>query len=588
MDPVVKRRGRPSKKKESNPQEEKRLALFKHMEEIEYICQEPEPQSYLQLRMEKRFDLLQNSLFDKAKFNSDTERLRELANEYFQSFEKPALEETEFLSLLPNELSSDDEGELEHINYIEKETRTTRKAYMKWKKPIENFQEIGIEALPDEKKAILLEHNDEIFNNNLMYQEQIELVLKLIYDPKKGSGYSTIGALFGVSKATICTHHHRMNKIKKARVGRPGILNETQMETLIIYIKQCYEQKASPNLYHLVDYIFNTFEVSIKINSLRSIITNTKELKSVVGKPLEGARAEVSVETVLAHYQELDRMLVLEKIPPEFFYNVDESGFQDFSDANEQVVIVPYDVEGDVFYSVDRTLKRASMIGCICLDGTTMKPLIVSPNKTISRMLHISGYNENTCLVVHQENGFVNNEIFAFWAEHIFFPEVARKRNELGYEGLVVLTLDGCTAHLSDRFLDSCTFYNVYPWFEPAGTSDQVQALDLGIFGNQKKLKSRFNPNKSLTLMDKTIIEIVNSWQRSTCPSAVVSAFNQAGIYVYSSSDETIVRCAAEKGRAVRGVTFTNSDNIIIGRKTYKIPSFSNEKVKTLESDFFE
>ena len=42
----------------------------------------------------------------------------------------------------------------------------------------------------------------------------------------------------------------------------------------------------------------------------------------------------------------------------------------------------------------------------------------------------------------------------------------------------------------------------VYEWKAPAGTSDQVQALDHGIFGNQKKIKTKFNSDSKLPPTD--------------------------------------------------------------------------------------
>ena len=77
-----------------------------------------------------------------------------------------------------------------------------------------------------------------------------------------------------------------------------------------------------------------------------------------------------------------------------------------------------------------------------------------------------------------------------------------------------------------------------------------------------------------LTKTDCVIVEIVDSWMKSTTPGSVVSAFNQAGIYIDSSDEKTIVRASANKARAVRGVEYTNGDNVVSGRKTYTIPSF--------------
>ena len=110
----------------------------------------------------------------------------------------------------------------------------------------------------------------------------------------------------------------------------------------------------------------------------------------------------------------------------------------------------------------------------------------------------------------------MNSESFAYWTDTILLPTIIEKRK-------VILLLDGSTAHSSDYFLDECTYYNVIPSFEPAGSSDQVQALDLGIFGIQKSLKGKIKTKKEIGPAAKEVLQIVNSWIKITTPDIVVS-----------------------------------------------------------------
>ena len=50
---------------------------------------------------------------------------------------------------------------------------------------------------------------------------------------------------------------------------------------------------------------------------------------------------------------------------------------------------------------------------------------------------------------------------------------------------------------------------------EPAGTSDQVQALDLGIFSPMKATKRSIR-NKGIKQSSKNIVNIVNAWLKWT------------------------------------------------------------------------
>ena len=304
-------------------------------------------------------------------------------------------------------------------------------------------------------------------------------------------------------------------------------------------------------------------------------INRDKRLKTIQGHPMESIRTEVPLQVIEEHYDRLGAILHNEDIPPQFFFNVDESGFQEFVDTKDMILVIPCDSpESEMVFPVNRNMKRATLIGCISADGTALKPFVISPNKTVEIELRLLGYRDDTVTIVSQSNGFINAATFSYWADTIFFPEVKRRRIKYGYKGTVVLTLDGCSSHFSDYFLDECSYHGVFPFQEPAGSSDQVQALDLGIFGIQKAMKSKTSKFKTLSENSKNIISIVDSWIRATTPANVVSAFNQAGIYTVRKNDKEIVRSSIKYARAVRGMTHETYQTVINGVKTEKLPEF--------------
>ena len=111
-----------------------------------------------------------------------------------------------------------------------------------------------------------------------------------------------------------------------------------------------------------------------------------------------------------------------------------------------------------------RTSKRITLIGCICLDGSFLIPCIVSSNKTVEQELLCLGYNESNCIILSQESGFINAELFSYWAEKNLFKELNEKREKFNYNGHSLLLLDGCISHFSDSFLDDCIYFIVYLW----------------------------------------------------------------------------------------------------------------------------
>lgn len=104
------------------------------------------------------------------------------------------------------------------------------------------------------------------------------------------------------------------------------------------------------------------------------------------------------------------------------------------------------------------------------------------------------------------------------------------------------------------HFLDECTYYDVIPVQEPASSSDQVQVLDIGIFGIQKNIMKSLPTQKDCSPCTNQIISIVDSWQRATHRSNVTSAFLQAG-FVYSEIESIYyVSVDPKKTRSVRGI----------------------------------
>ena len=70
-------------------------------------------------------------------------------------------------------------------------------------------------------------------------------------------------------------------------------------------------------------------------------------------------------------------------IPTAFIYNVDECGFQSWADKITEKVVVPNEVEEtSTNIGIDRASRRATLIGCVCADGSTLKPFIIITRKT--------------------------------------------------------------------------------------------------------------------------------------------------------------------------------------------------------------
>ena len=120
------------------------------------------------------------------------------------------------------------------------------------------------------------------------------------------------------------------------------------MQIVIEQIVNLFDQNDPPTLDTLIDIIYNELETSIKYDTLYRTIKRSTKVKSIEVPVLESISAEVSVEEIQEHYEKLNTLLAELNIPPEFCFNVNESGFVDFVDRKKETVIVLFDTPVDM------------------------------------------------------------------------------------------------------------------------------------------------------------------------------------------------------------------------------------------------
>ncbi|KAH0799497.1 uncharacterized protein GO595_007692 [Histomonas meleagridis] len=137
-----------------------------------------------------------------------------------------------------------------------------------------------------------------------------------------------------------------------------------------------------------------------------------EELKVVTGTPMESERIISDPEKIDQYFEELEASLEC-GIPPEFIINIDESGYQEWADARDLRCIVTIGYPNiAVRIPEDRTSKRATMLGGICADGSTIKPMIGLSRETIEKELLDHGYTPDKVHIGRFDTGYINQELF--------------------------------------------------------------------------------------------------------------------------------------------------------------------------------
>jgi hypothetical protein len=208
---------------------------------------------------------------------------------------------------------------------------------------------------------------------------------------------------------------------------------------------------------------------------------------------------------------------------------MDETGCADFIDTRKQDVLAPADYpDPTIPIPADRSEKRATLVGGIAASGIGFKPLIIVPRKTMAAEVEMAGYGPDQCLIVHQENGFITIRKFEQWIKEVLVPYIEERRKATGYKGKAILLLDGCKCNDIDGVEQRLQDKKIRVLTLSPHTSDQLQALDLGIFAVFKQFyKKRFHLKTWLTIQ---IIGMCDGWQRATVPRNIVNAFAAAGL----------------------------------------------------------
>lgn len=232
----------------------------------------------------------------------------------------------------------------------------------------------------------------------------------------------------------------------------------------------------------------------------------------------------------------------IDGVPTSFVWNMDEIGHSDWADAHPETVYVPGDFPtAHVPVPVPRTGKRITLVGCICLDGSFMRPMVVIPRHTIDNDLALMGVRDSNCRICHQPSGFIDRELFEEWFTEIFLEELGSKRRAAGYSGPAVLVLDGCTAHDGDYFWDTCLRKNVIAIPIPPHSSNQVQPCDLCVFGLTKRLIRRLNRIGDGNIQSVHIAKLVSACHSACNPVNVIASFRNAGIEARLDADGAAV-----------------------------------------------
>ena len=226
---------------------------------------------------------------------------------------------------------------------------------------------------------------------------------------------------------------------------------------MFLFINAELSQRHSVTVGVLLEYLADQLNVFVERKTLLQFMRR-HGFECVSALPTEDVRVDVDSEALKTLYTTTPPE-VLEGVHPALVFNMDEMGAESYADKKRVNVLITSRMEhrDGMEVGVPRTVNRCTLLGCVGLDGTRVKPAIITKNKTLNSLIFESGYSPEKLTVYSTANSFITGDVFFQWLADIFIPHVEATREtmrrRLGtFNERAVLILDGCSCHQNERF----------------------------------------------------------------------------------------------------------------------------------------
>jgi hypothetical protein len=367
-------------------------------------------------------------------------------------------------------------------------------------------------------------------------------VLRLEHTPE--TPYELIGQLLELKGGTVRKHWQKYKKQLNADLvrGRKSILSVDQMTSVVNFLRSSFEKGEPATIVEACRFIRDEFGIEVIPNTLQHALARDGRTKPLPAHPMEDSRMAVTIEQIEHYFDWITEALT--GTPAHFVFNMDEMGHQDWADAHTKICYVPSELAAaHISYPVSRKGKRITLIACIAADGSFLRPALVISRKTFEDELMLFGYTEEKIDIYDQPKAYIDRDIFITWLSDTFVPEVAVRREKYNYSGPVFLIMDNCTSHSGDDFEEMCTENGIIPILIPPHSSNQLQMLDLSIFGVTKRYIARANRLEKVNIQTNHIHTVLQGFYSAATPANIVASFLNWGISLTMDPETRAILC---------------------------------------------
>jgi hypothetical protein len=346
-----------------------------------------------------------------------------------------------------------------------------------------------------------------------------------------------IAKIFDIHPENVRQIRHRA-RMKQRNAHRPLTLDLEQESDVIGFIHEQFASQHYVTQRELLNYVEEKFAKILTSGWMQRFLDRHKsDVSRAIVNPQEQVRMEVP-RASLDEYLLLIKKLV-QIVPTELIFNLDETGLSDWENRKSKPVIVPAAAGDSRFhYPINRSIRHHTLLCCITAAGDSYCPLLIAPNAG-ARKLFDTGVRDHVDLMIEiRQPAYATADLFRRYIEEIFFPALAANREMPGCrDKLAILFCDNCSIHCSEILLREFAEKGVVVVTYPPHTSHIFQVLDVLLFGRLKSAKKYIPRNDADASGIDHLVRIFKAYEMVTTSTTIRASWVKAG-FEYCRRDD--------------------------------------------------